>query len=37
LQKVADRIGPTADELALPLDEIPSPYNWAFRVEGERN
>ena len=37
LQKVAERIGPTAGELAVPLTEIPSPYNWAFREEGEWN
>jgi predicted TIM-barrel fold metal-dependent hydrolase len=37
LRKVADRIGPTADELAVTLDEIPSPYNWAFRQEGDWN
>jgi predicted TIM-barrel fold metal-dependent hydrolase len=37
LGKVADRIGPTPEELAVPLDEIPSPYNWAFREEGEWN
>jgi predicted TIM-barrel fold metal-dependent hydrolase len=37
LRKVADRIGPTAAELAVPLDEIPSPYNWAFRQEGDWN
>ena len=37
LQKVADRIGPTTAELAEPLDTIPSPYNWAFREEGDWN
>jgi hypothetical protein len=37
LQKVADRIGPTVAELAEPLDTIPSPYNWAFREEGDWN
>jgi predicted TIM-barrel fold metal-dependent hydrolase len=37
LRGVADRIGPTLEELAAPLDGIPSPYNWAFRQEGDWN
>jgi predicted TIM-barrel fold metal-dependent hydrolase len=35
LRPVADRIGPTIEELGVPLHDIPSPYNWAFRQEGD--
>jgi predicted TIM-barrel fold metal-dependent hydrolase len=35
LQGVAARVGPTAAELSVPLDEIPSRYNWAFREIGD--
>jgi predicted TIM-barrel fold metal-dependent hydrolase len=37
LREISERIGPTPEQLAVPLDHVPSPYNWAFRHEGEWN